>query len=163
MHTAQLMQAPKYGLVRHRWHSAVAPTNAKAGLRVATEIGSYRFVRNQFVRVCAYTYEAACIRRAAGRVHAVPVFGTSVPVAHMYIWIYSFWSPSRAQPCSARETELVPAIKDTGFPTPVPVRIGATSSVKGHATTSGPSVARACMQRSYGRWLRVFDAYGTVA
>ncbi len=26
-----------------------------------------------------------------------------------------FWSPSRAQPSPARETELVPAIKDTGF------------------------------------------------
>ncbi len=41
-----------------------------------------------------------------------------------------FWSPSRAQPCPARETELVPAIKDTGFPTPLAVRKGATSSVK---------------------------------
>ncbi len=35
----------------------------------------------------------------------------------MYVWMdLQFWSPSRAQPCPARETELVPAIKDTGFP-----------------------------------------------
>ncbi len=40
-----------------------------------------------------------------------------------------FWSPSRAQPIPARETELVPAIKDTGFPTPLAVRKGAISSV----------------------------------
>ncbi len=39
-----------------------------------------------------------------------------------------FWSPSRAQPRPTRETELIPAIKDTGFPTPLAVRIGATSS-----------------------------------
>ncbi len=48
-----------------------------------------------------------------------------------------FWYPSRAQPSPTRETELVPVIKDTGFPTPLAVRIGATSYIN---TTSWPSV-----------------------
>ncbi len=55
-----------------------------------------------------------------------------LPAAAEYVCMdLQFWSPSRAQPRPTRETELIPAIKDTGFPTPLAVWIGATSSVKG--------------------------------
>ncbi len=41
--------------------------------------------------------------------------------------VLQFWSPSRAQCRLNRETGLVPAVRDTRFPTPLVVRIGATS------------------------------------
>ncbi len=64
---------------------------------------------------------------------------------------FTVWSPSRAQPCPARGTELVPAIKDTGFPTPLAVRKGATCSVQAEATTSGPPVQCACSEPGHIR------------
>ncbi len=47
------------------------------------------------------------------------------------VCMYGFTVLVPFQSPAPRETELVPAIKDTGFPTPLAVRMGATSSVKG--------------------------------
>ncbi len=42
----------------------------------------------------------------------------------MYVRLYSFGPLSRAQPRPTQEVGLVPAIRDTGFPTPLAVRRG---------------------------------------
>ncbi len=50
----------------------------------------------------------------------------------MYVLFNSFGPLPEPSPVPrTRETELVPAIKDTGFTTPLAVRIGAISSIKG--------------------------------
>ncbi len=61
--------------------------------------------------------------------------------------VSQLWSPSKSPAPSNLKAGLVPAIRDTGFPTPLVVRIGATSSNTVYATENGfkGGVAWACV------------------
>ncbi len=47
----------------------------------------------------------------------------------LYVWMYSFGP--LPQPRPTRKTNLVPAIKDAGFPTPLAVRIVLDAALSG--------------------------------